>query len=147
MCRSATQEIPNIICHPKVHYRVNKSPPLNLILCQIYPVHIIICNCCEGSGSAETLTFHVPNFYPKKLFQFVVLCNIYPYTVIANPLSFLLHSSKKQYFRNVLYFSVTLPVKTDRLVLSNPQLALYDPTVHAKLHLTHPNLPQILLFL
>jgi hypothetical protein len=89
----------------------------------------------------------VPNFYPKKLFQFVVLCNIYPYTVIANPLSFLLHSSKKQYFRNVLYFSVTLPVKTDRLVLSNPQLALYDPTVHAKLHLTHPNLPQILLFL
>jgi hypothetical protein len=37
--RSASQEIPRLLCNREVYYRVHKTPPIFPILIPMYPIH------------------------------------------------------------------------------------------------------------
>jgi hypothetical protein len=79
---AATQELPSILCNPKVHYRVHNSPPLVSILNQIDPVHTIP-SCLSKVHFNIVITPMSWSFYG--LFLSGVYTNIL-YTFIFSPL-------------------------------------------------------------
>jgi hypothetical protein len=66
----ATQELPTILCNPKVHYRVHKSPPLVSIMSQIDQAHTI------PSYLSNRLIFFRLGVYPKNPFGSKVSSNL-----------------------------------------------------------------------
>jgi len=37
----ASRFIPRLLCNPKIHHRVRKSPPLVPVMSQMHPVHTV----------------------------------------------------------------------------------------------------------
>jgi hypothetical protein len=69
---AATQELPSILCNPKVQYRIHKSPPLVPILSQISPPHHISLRSnliLSSHLQAFLLVSFLPAFAPKSYIQ------------------------------------------------------------------------------
>jgi hypothetical protein len=72
---SASQEIPRLLCNPKVHYRVHNSPLLHPIFSQMNPIPTfppyfpkIHCNTCiRFSSTPKSSEWSVPYRLPTKI--------------------------------------------------------------------------------
>jgi hypothetical protein len=71
---AATEELPNILWSPKVHYSVHKSPPLIPILSQINPIYTTI----SHLSSFLILSAHLCLGLPSGLFHSSFPTNILP---------------------------------------------------------------------
>jgi hypothetical protein len=84
---AATQELPSILCNPKVYYRVHKSPPLVSILSQINRVHTTP---SYRSKTHFNIVHHLRSGLPSGLFPSGFPTNILYAFFFSSP--FILHA-------------------------------------------------------
>jgi hypothetical protein len=83
---AATQELPRILLNPKVHYRVQKGPPLVHILSQINLIHTIP----SYLSKINFNIIHLPTSWSSQWFPSFRLSH--QYTVSIPPPPFVLHA-------------------------------------------------------